>query len=429
MAPPFASSDYNTIIIDSSNLIDRTIKGIDIGLGTIELNNLSASAIASLGGGGLTQNSVNSSHIINGTIGTEDISDNAITSNKIADGSIIETKLGALAVTHDKIDALAVTEAKINTGAVTNTKLGALAVTHDKIDALAITEAKIQPLAVSIGKLSTEVQTKLNNPVIADGSIAEIKLATAFLNRIYNLEYPGFYGSLKIQNSNTSGAGSTITFTLNSQTLAGAIQLLGSTTLTVNQHIDVPILIQNRLLNKDTLFNIVYSTTSSTITSTIPTGVSVTTPIVSPNIYFSVLPAYIHNGTIQLGIVLPAPGNTGWYGNIYMEILSYRSISVSYNYTIYKGSTTSTPILTNAASVSTLGYGTVGVSSANILTIADRLPNNTSSFLIVINSATPDFRYESISNATYSVISATQYLITPTTANSDIRVRFAIESP
>ena len=95
MAPPFSSSDYKTTIVNSSQIIDRGIKGIDIALATIELNNLSAAAIASLsgGGGGLTENSVNSSHIINGTIGTEDISDNAITGSKIADGTITYNKL------------------------------------------------------------------------------------------------------------------------------------------------------------------------------------------------------------------------------------------------------------------------------------------------------------------------------------------------
>jgi hypothetical protein len=73
MPPPFSSTDYDTTIINSSQIIDRTIKGIDIGLGTIELNNLSAAAIASLGGGGLTPNSIDSSHIIDGGITGDDI--------------------------------------------------------------------------------------------------------------------------------------------------------------------------------------------------------------------------------------------------------------------------------------------------------------------------------------------------------------------
>jgi hypothetical protein len=95
MAPPFSSTDYETTIINSSQIKDRGIKGIDIELATIELNNLSAAAIASLsgGGGGLTENSVNSSHIINGTIGTEDISDNAITGSKIANETITSSNI------------------------------------------------------------------------------------------------------------------------------------------------------------------------------------------------------------------------------------------------------------------------------------------------------------------------------------------------
>jgi len=42
MSSPFSSTDYETTIINSSQIIDRTVKGIDIELGTIEINNLSA---------------------------------------------------------------------------------------------------------------------------------------------------------------------------------------------------------------------------------------------------------------------------------------------------------------------------------------------------------------------------------------------------
>ena len=223
----FAAIDINTnlnpTIPDSGNLGLSNKRWANAFVNDLSVTRINGQAYSA--GGGLTANSVNSSHIIDGSILGTDISNNTITANNIADNTITETKL-----------------------------------------------------------------------------------ATAFLNRIYNLEYPGFYGSLRIQNSNSSAAGTSITFTLQSTNISGVLNLLGSTTLTPNQHIDVPLLIQNRLLNKDTSFNIVYSTTSTSITSTIPTGVSVTTPIVSPNIYFSVLPNFIHNGTIALSIVLPAPG-------------------------------------------------------------------------------------------------------------------------
>ena len=355
------------------------------------------------GGGALTANSVDGSHITNGSITEADILDGTITQTKLA--TAVQTKLD---------------NPVIADGSIIQTKLATAVQT--KLDNPVIADGSITQT-----KLATAVQTKLDNPVIADGSITQTKLATAFLNRIYNLEYPGFYGSLKIQNSNTSGVGSSITFTLNSQNITGVIQLLGSTTLTNNQHIDVPILIQNRLLNKDTSFNIVYSTTSTSITSTIPTGVSVITPIVSPNIYFSVLPAFIHNGTIQLGIVLPAPpaSATGWYGNIIMALVSYRGtgINTTYNYTIYKGSTIGSAVLATQSINNSVQGSTV--SQTNTLAIGDRLANSSSTILIVINNFDGgDFFLQSISGATQN-----GELYLPSAIGTNIVLTYSIEPP
>jgi hypothetical protein len=61
--------------VGTSQIINGTITTADIALGTIDISNLSASCIASLGGGGgLTENSVNSSHILDRTILGIDIS-------------------------------------------------------------------------------------------------------------------------------------------------------------------------------------------------------------------------------------------------------------------------------------------------------------------------------------------------------------------
>jgi hypothetical protein len=93
--------------IDTTQIINGTIRGIDISLGTIDISNLSASCIASLsgGGGGLTANSVDSSHIINGSILTIDICDNAITYEKIAANAVTNTRIAAGAVTHAKLSS------------------------------------------------------------------------------------------------------------------------------------------------------------------------------------------------------------------------------------------------------------------------------------------------------------------------------------
>jgi len=105
MPPPFSSTNYDIINIGSSQIIDRGIKGIDIGLATIDISNLSASCIASLsgGGGGLTANSVDSSHIINGSILAEDICNNTITGSKIADGTITGSKIADNTITYNKL--------------------------------------------------------------------------------------------------------------------------------------------------------------------------------------------------------------------------------------------------------------------------------------------------------------------------------------
>jgi hypothetical protein len=92
--------------VDTTHITNGTITTTDIALGTIDISNLSASCIASLGsGGGLTANSVNSSHIINGSILTEDICDNAITYEKIAANAVTNTRIAAGAVTHAKLSS------------------------------------------------------------------------------------------------------------------------------------------------------------------------------------------------------------------------------------------------------------------------------------------------------------------------------------
>jgi hypothetical protein len=94
MPPPFSSSNYNITNIGSAEIINRSIKSIDIALATIDISNLSESCISSLsGGGGLTANSVNSSHIINGSILAEDICNNTITGSKIAVGTITSSNI------------------------------------------------------------------------------------------------------------------------------------------------------------------------------------------------------------------------------------------------------------------------------------------------------------------------------------------------
>lgn len=70
--------------VGTSQIVDRAIKGIDISLATIELNNLSASCIASLSGGGggtIADNSIQNIKLFDKTIENTKIKDGTITSS------------------------------------------------------------------------------------------------------------------------------------------------------------------------------------------------------------------------------------------------------------------------------------------------------------------------------------------------------------
>lgn len=107
---------------------------------------------------------------------------------------------------------------------------------------------------------------------ISDGAITEAKFSpelqlalATFTQQLYNLEYPGFYGNLKIKNDNSSDLGATLTITVQSEYYdaptnnTDIIQLLASTTINKGSHVDIPITIDNRLTNKDTIIRMYYT--------------------------------------------------------------------------------------------------------------------------------------------------------------------------
>ncbi|AYR04583.1 hypothetical protein [Chrysochromulina parva virophage Curly] len=107
---------------------------------------------------------------------------------------------------------------------------------------------------------------------LADGIITEAKfhptlqtsLAT-FSQSLFNLENPGFYGTLRIKNSNTSNVGATMTITVQSEyydapsNTTDIIPRLTTTTLNRGNHIDIVIPISTRLTNKDSIFRMYYT--------------------------------------------------------------------------------------------------------------------------------------------------------------------------
>jgi hypothetical protein len=107
---------------------------------------------------------------------------------------------------------------------------------------------------------------------LADGIITEEKFhptlqlaLTTFSQQLANLEYPGFWGNLRIINDNSSDQGATMTITVQSEYYdaptdnTDIIERLASTTINKGSHIDIPITIDNRLTNKDTILRMYYT--------------------------------------------------------------------------------------------------------------------------------------------------------------------------
>jgi len=104
------------------------------------------------GVGTLTANSIDASHIVNGSITTADIQDNAVTYDKIAVNAVTNTRLGPNAVTHAKMASDAIETHNIKDAMVTDAKLA-------KIKAMLI----IHNAAVSTVNLNYGIYLRDNN--------------------------------------------------------------------------------------------------------------------------------------------------------------------------------------------------------------------------------------------------------------------------
>jgi hypothetical protein len=86
-----------------------------------------------------------------------------------------------------------------------------------------------------------------------------------FSQQLNNLENPGFWGNLRIINDNSSDNGATLTITVQSEYYdaptdsTDIIQRLASTTIAKNHHVDIPIAIDDRLTNRDTIIRMYYT--------------------------------------------------------------------------------------------------------------------------------------------------------------------------
>jgi hypothetical protein len=131
---------------------------------------------------------------------------------------------------------------------------GGGALTSDSVDTTHIINGSITTADISDGAITQE---KFH---------PDLQLAlTTFNQRLYNVEYPGFWGNLRIKNDNSSDQGATMTIIVQSEYYDNPtgnidiIQLLASTTITKNHHVDIPITIDDRLTNQDTILRMYYT--------------------------------------------------------------------------------------------------------------------------------------------------------------------------
>jgi hypothetical protein len=152
---------------------------------------------------------------------------------------------------------------------------------------------------------------------IADGAITEAKFSpelqlalATFSQRLSNLESPGWYGNFKIKNSNTSNPYN-FTFSVFFDTFNDVTQTTDTiaqgdpVTLTHNQHYDLVISIGGRLTNKDTIIRLEYTGSSGSVILGTPSVVGLgIDDVTSTNVLLAVSKPYIHNGNIEITVIL-----------------------------------------------------------------------------------------------------------------------------
>ena len=108
--------------------------------------------------GGIADNSITTSKILNGAVTASKLAPDAVT---VADGSITSAKLASDSVTTVKIADANVTTAKIADASITTDKIDPLAVTQTKIKADAVRTSKIQDGAVTVAKIESPLSGDL----------------------------------------------------------------------------------------------------------------------------------------------------------------------------------------------------------------------------------------------------------------------------
>ena len=187
--------------INSSHIADGTILGTDISAGTITEDKLSSAVQTKLNlAGTIPANSINSSHIIDGSILGTDISAGTINLSNLSASAI--SSLTTLTIPANSINS-----SHIQNGTITGADIGAYTITdgnilfnsigNDKLNDLTIQDNKIANTTISLGKLTADAITSLqttpansiNSSHIIDGSILTADISN---NAITNAKIADF---------------------------------------------------------------------------------------------------------------------------------------------------------------------------------------------------------------------------------------------
>ena len=176
------NNSFTELLIGETEISDASITSAKIKNGTIVNDDIADSTITAAK---LIDSIITTAKIKDGNVTTVKIADDAVTSEKIkdktivagniADGTITALQLLDATITAVKLASNSVITEKIKDGNVTTAKLAELCVTTAKIADSAVTTAKLAELCVTTAKIANDAVT---SEKIKDGTIVESNLSS-----------------------------------------------------------------------------------------------------------------------------------------------------------------------------------------------------------------------------------------------------------
>ena len=221
------------------------------------------------------EGAITSFNIANGTILGTDISDATISGSKIAEGTITSFNIEDGTISEAKLDASlnslinagggsvpegSITSFHIATGSILGTDISGATITGSNIAVETITSSNIANGTILTVDISDGAITQAKLHIDIQTYLADIGQS------LYNLEYPGFWGTFKFINSNSSDQGAELIITAEKRyhnpvnnTYQTQLILHPPETITKGSHHTITIPISERLINDVTIIRMYYT--------------------------------------------------------------------------------------------------------------------------------------------------------------------------